>query len=163
MKVRIKHLTKLNPKQLLELEACEKKVFKEGGLNRWTLPVIARYGFLFSLCRHPKSPSPHGGEGRGEGDIIGLASFIAKKNTAFLVGLWVDKAYRGRGFAQKLLSQALSELNKSGIDNAELTVDEKNEPALKLYREAGFKIERNLQSFYGPQQNRLLLRNNLVE
>jgi len=150
----IKQLTNLNSKQLLELEAREKEVFGEGGLNRWMLPVIARYGFLFGLFSDEK--------------IIGLASFTSRGTpcrapTAFLIGFWINEAHRGRGLAKKLLTEAMREIKRSGVDRVELTVDEKNETAVAIYRKAGFKIKRKLESFYGPSQDRLLLAINLLQ
>jgi ribosomal protein S18 acetylase RimI-like enzyme len=147
--MQVKRLSKLTTDQLLELEAKEKAVFGDGGLNRWTLPPIARYGFLFALFL--------------DEEIAGLASFISKKNTAFLIGLWVDEKYRGQGRGRFLLAESISKLKKSGITQIELTVKEDNLSACKLYEKIGFKIIRRIEGFYGPSRPRLLLRRNLLQ
>ncbi len=148
MKISINRLTKLTTQQLLELESLEQSVFGDGALNRWHLPVIAKYGYLFLI----RSSSP-----------LGCASFIRKEKIAFLIGFWINKDYRNQGLGSKLLTEAINQLKNEGIESIELTIDPSNKMALKLYQKHGFKEVQKLNDFYGPQNSRLLLSANLVQ
>lgn len=148
-KLKVKRLTKLTPEVLLELESFENKVFGDGGLNRWALPVIAKYGYLFILLIDEK--------------ISGSVTLICNKKTAFLVGLWISKSLRNQGLGEKLLKKVIDEIKNSGIKNVELTVQEDNKAARKLYQKVGFKLMHRIENFYGPSQTRLLLRCNLLK
>lgn len=70
------------------------------------------------------------------------AGFIAyyKKSTeqGFIWLLAVDSNFRGRGFGERLVSNALANLKKKGARYAILVTRLVNEPALKLYRKLGF-------------------------
>lgn len=149
MTLDFKRLTELNTKLLVELESLEKYIFKDAALNRYHLPVIARYGFLFVLFKDNK--------------IIGQASFIQNNKRIFLVGLWIKEENRNKGMGRFLLSKCLTELKEAGLKTVELTVDKKNSNAVKLYEANGFKKIEKMPSFYGPGQPRLLFKANLLE
>lgn len=102
------------------------------------------------------------GEGWGEGDIIGLASFICRGMTAFLIGLWVKEDFRKQGLGSKILSEAIAALKAQNIEAIELTVDVDNEAANRLYQKLGFQEAENLEDFYGPNQTRILLKRNIT-
>lgn len=152
--MKIRQLKKLTSRQLLELESHEQANFEDGGLNRWTMPVIARYGYLFALSKHAGTLS---------GDIIGLSSFICKDKSAFLIGFWIKDSHRRQGLGRKLLTGCLPLLRKEGLQKIQLTVSEENHAANSLYEKVGFKLTGKLDDFYGPGQGRLLLSLNLVE
>lgn len=133
----------------MELEACERKAFGTAGLNRWLLPIVALYGHLFVLTKN--------------GQISGAASFIKNRKSAFLIGVWVKTGMQRQGYGENLLKQAFAELEKSRIEEIELTVQENNVAARKLYQKLGFRVNRRIKDFYGPRQDRLLLRYNLLK
>jgi len=54
--------------------------------------------------------------------------------------LGVDPDYQGRGAGRQLLEAGISELARGGVRIIELTVDQENETACRLYRSRGFKI-----------------------
>ena len=78
-------------------------------------------------------------------DLIGAVAleFSAKpktKHKALLVSMYVTPSARGMNVGRHLLDAALSEANaREGILMLTLTATEGNEPALNLYRAAGFK------------------------
>jgi len=149
MALKFTRLKELDQKNLLELENLEKIIFKKAALNRYHLPVIARYGYLFALFL--------------EDNIVGEASFIRQEKNVFLVGLWIVAERRGKGLGSLLMSESIAYLKKSGFETVELTVEKDNTSAIKLYEKIGFRKTEDLPSFYGPSQSRLLFRANLLE
>jgi ribosomal protein S18 acetylase RimI-like enzyme len=78
-------------------------------------------------------------------------------------GLWdigVLKEFRGRGIAKRLMIDAMKHLQRKGIEEAELGVDETNvTSAMKLYERLGFTVARrrlvwhkSLAGFDAPSQ-----------
>jgi len=59
------------------------------------------------------------------------------KGRIYMLG--VDPDHRGKGIGKEVLLAGLSYLRSKGLGIIELTVDSKNEPALALYRSAGFQ------------------------
>jgi ribosomal protein S18 acetylase RimI-like enzyme len=61
-------------------------------------------------------------------------------------GLWdigVLKQFRGRGIAKRLMLDAMKHLQRKGMEEAELGVDETNVTnAMKLYERLGFAVDR---------------------
>ncbi len=146
---KIKQITEISTPELLKLERLEEQIFGKGALNRWTLPVIARYGYLyvFSIADN----------------IVGAASYVSQNKTAFLVGFWIQEKFRNQGLGEVLLRDSLSQLTKESISKVEVTVSDKNKVALKLYEKIGFILSENLEDFYGPDESRLLLVFNLLK
>ena len=84
--------------------------------------------------------------GAFEGDaLVGTVAleFAAKPKTrhkALVIGMYVVPEARGTGAARSLLTEALAfARQRPGIRLVTLTVTEGNEPALRLYRGAGFQ------------------------
>jgi ribosomal protein S18 acetylase RimI-like enzyme len=62
------------------------------------------------------------------------------RHSAGLIGMYVREHARGRGVGRALLDVALDHAaRRPGVEVVRLTVTEGNEPALRLYRQAGFK------------------------
>lgn len=78
-------------------------------------------------------------------ELVGTVAleFSAKPKTlhkALVIGMYVAPAARGSGAARGLLDAALDcARQRSGIQLLTLTVTEGNEPAARLYRQAGFQ------------------------
>ena len=76
--------------------------------------------------------------------LVGTATLEFSERTktrhkAHLIGMYVSPAARGTGAGKALLEAALAYLDKRpGISAVMLTVTQGNEPALGLYRSAGF-------------------------
>ena len=77
-------------------------------------------------------------------DVIGYV-FVGnkndKKNTGFIHSLEVNKQYRGYGFGNILIKDAISKLH--GYD---LTVDKDNEIAIRMYKKHGFIIDKSRET-----------------
>jgi ribosomal protein S18 acetylase RimI-like enzyme len=84
--------------------------------------------------------------GAFEGDaLIGTVAleFSAKPKTrhkAHLIGMYVQPAARGSGAGHALVDAAIAHAQgREGVSVLQLTVTEGNEPAIRLYRAAGFQ------------------------
>ena len=77
----------------------------------------------------------------GEPAAVLLLAELPARDALELVYLGVTKPMRGRGLARQLVRLAMAQASQRGLDRVYLAVDEKNIPALGLYREAGFRTE----------------------
>lgn len=57
------------------------------------------------------------------------------------LGMWVTAERRGLGLGRRMLDEAIVVARREGARKIELEVFTDNEPALELYRSAGFAIE----------------------
>lgn len=102
---------------------------------------------------------------------------ISKKNVGFIVAriafdeseilsVVVDGAYRGRGYARRLLKSHLGRLAGLGVHRVFLEVEESNEAARRLYRGAGFREIATREGYYrrpgGPALAAIVMRRDLA-
>jgi ribosomal-protein-alanine N-acetyltransferase len=93
-----------------------------------------------------------------------LAGFIlsrAVEDEAEILSVAIAPAWRGRGFARPLLDLHLRRLSGLGARAVFLEVDEKNQPARRLYRRAGFAEVGRRQGYYDNASAALVLRRDL--
>ncbi|MCP3773328.1 GNAT family N-acetyltransferase [Paenibacillus sp. MZ04-78.2] len=79
-------------------------------------------------------------------ELMGMIGFQreSSRNLAhkgMLWGVYVDSAHQGKGIAKALLRHVLEEARSlDGLEQVNLSVVTVNEPAVRLYRSAGFEI-----------------------
>lgn len=134
----------------------EKRSFgKEAAINQWMVPVIIRYGKLIVASKD------NDGARRNSGfDIIGACEIVKsweEESAAFIHSFYVNKEYRNKKIGKKLLQNVIDILKNSNIKKVELTVDPSNEPAIRLYRGAGFKKTGFRKNEYGRGVDRDLM------
>lgn len=84
-----------------------------------------------------------------------LAGFIMSRiaaDEAEILSVAVARGNRGGGLAGKLLRLHLSRLAARGVKAVFLEVEENNQPAIRLYRRAGFEQAGRREGYY-PGQN----------
>jgi ribosomal protein S18 acetylase RimI-like enzyme len=74
---------------------------------------------------------------------LGRASHVA-----YMGSLAVAPVFQGRGVAHAMLSQAIDELQQSGIKRIELIVESDTARGISFYQGHGFEIEGKLRKFY---------------
>jgi len=68
-------------------------------------------------------------------------SRIKTKHTAEIFGVYVKSSHRGKGIGSELLGEALSQIRKNrSVLKVSLSVNPEQEPAVELYRKAGFEV-----------------------
>jgi ribosomal protein S18 acetylase RimI-like enzyme len=99
------------------------------------------------MLLHRIPTNDQGFKGQATVDVIQTnsttAGFIAyyKKSAkqGFIWLLAVDKAFRGRGFGEKLMLHAIDNLKQQKVNYITIATRLINKPALSLYRKLGFK------------------------
>jgi ribosomal protein S18 acetylase RimI-like enzyme len=77
---------------------------------------------------------------------------------AFDAGTGIIPAYRGKGIAKQMFDFALPKLRDCGVRKFILEVLQVNEPAVKAYQKAGFRITREFDCFQSERRRVLVLR-----
>jgi RimJ/RimL family protein N-acetyltransferase len=72
--------------------------------------------------------------------VLGRVTWDPIKNGKTDIGIYVEPAYRGKGFGTVLMAKALEKLKTDGVKVIELGVDGNNLSALRLYRKFGFTV-----------------------
>ena len=98
--------------------------------------------------------------------VIGrtMVGFILSRTAAGeaeILSVAIAPAWRGRGFARPLLDLHLRRLAGLGVRAVFLEVDEHNEPACRLYRNAGFSEVGVRKGYYQEGASALVLRRDL--
>jgi ribosomal protein S18 acetylase RimI-like enzyme len=87
---------------------------------------------------------------RGE-RIVGVAmGRIWDDGTGWITQLATAKEERGRGLGRALLLEGLRRRVAAGATSLGLSVQASNEPALKLYLDAGLEIDREFRTYVAP-------------
>ncbi|GLQ76823.1 hypothetical protein GCM10007881_03390 [Mesorhizobium huakuii] len=73
----------------------------------------------------------------GAGHAIGIAAGYSWANTSELTLMWIDGAYRGRGYARQLLSAFVAEATDRGVRRIWVSSHDFQAPG--LYEKAGFR------------------------
>ncbi|MDF2636183.1 MAG: GCN5-related N-acetyltransferase [Pelosinus sp.] len=132
-------------KRLVELE---KDAFGIGGMNEWHLVPFIRHGRVYIIRRNHK--------------VVGLIQYMLDWNLpekAYMVGVSVDREWRGRGVGTELLKESFNRLYQDHIKEIELTVDANNVAAVTVYeKKLGFVIAELRENEYGEGENRLVMK-----
>jgi ribosomal-protein-alanine N-acetyltransferase len=93
--------------------------------------------------------------------VIGFILSRLVAGEAEILSVAIAPAWRGRGFARPLLDLHLRRLAGLGARTVFLEVDEKNAPAGRLYRRAGFYEVGRRRGYYEGGATALVLRRDL--
>ncbi len=86
-----------------------------------------------------------------------LVLWHCRGRVARLYSLAVDPAARGRGTGGRLLDACAEQARERGFEEFRLEVAEANEPALALYRRAGFEPFARRHAYYSDGGDALRL------
>ena len=84
---------------------------------------------------------------------IGFITVRRAADEAEILTMAVHPRQRGAGVGEKLLETALRHLYAERVVNVFLEVDPANEPALVIYRRAGFEPVGERKAYYGTEGN----------
>ncbi|MBE0528734.1 MAG: GNAT family N-acetyltransferase [Thermoleophilia bacterium] len=81
-----------------------------------------------------------------EGEIVGILTCKGRDRQAIrhtvTLGISVERTWRGRGVGSQLMAHAIDWAKRTGmVSRIELSVFERNETAIHLYRKFGFEVE----------------------
>ncbi len=83
--------------------------------------------------------------------LTGYAVAVRLPFEAELQAILVDDAWRGRGFARRLLAAVVAQARAWGSERLLLEVRAGNAPAIALYRDAGFEDDGVRRGYYPPR------------
>lgn len=102
----------------------------------------------------------------GDERIVGYLVADSVPNHGHVIGHVKDLAVapdrRGEGIARRLLSAGLSILASEGDARVKLEVREDNEPAISLYREFGFELQRRIPQYYADGETALVMERSIT-
>lgn len=148
---------------LAAVAALERHCFREP----WPPVAFAQFveatGFLVAI--DPGTENPDGGlpDGTLAGYVVATPSSDAPNAVAHVRNLAVDPAYRRRGLASDLLAHSLSQYVEQGLSRVRLEVRESNVPALGLYRDRGYRVVREVPSYYADGETALVMERSLED
>lgn len=108
------------------------RLHAQGFARSWDAPEIARMVTDANIIA----------DGLFVGDASQPAAFVLSRlaaDEAEILTICVDAGQRGRGLAAILLARHRANLSLKGVARLFLEVERGNEPALRLYRKAGFQ------------------------
>lgn len=96
---------------------------------------------------------------RSEESVVGFCLFNISVADSFahLLKILIVPECRSKGLAQKLLINALGQLQDEGCTHYFLEVEEDNYAAQKLYSSLGFKSIHRKKDFYGSNRSALIM------
>lgn len=144
----IELVQKVEPELLKRLVAMESDAFGQGGMNEWHLVPLIRHGRVFIVRRNQ--------------EVVGLIQYMldwSSPQKAYMVGVSIDKEWRGRGVGTELLKESFTRLQQENIKEIELTVDPANIPAVAIYeKKLGFVTTELRDNEYGEGEDRLVMK-----
>lgn len=143
-------VNKLTPSQQQMMRALEQDAFPQfGAVDEQTFVPIARYGRLLWYTS-TKDERP-----------LAVAQVIRDyedATCAYIFGYYVRSDYQGKGLGSQFFNAVLQFLQQESFTSVVLTVDIKNEAAIRLYKKIGFKIEEERLHEFGQNEHRYFMR-----
>ena len=94
-------------------------------------------------------------------EIVGFAGIKIFIDEDDIMNIVVKKGYRNKGIGSLLLENLLLLCNKSNLKSLSLEVNEKNIPAINLYKKFGFK-NISIRKNYYKDENGIIMKKVLV-
>ena len=84
-----------------------------------------------------------------DGEVVGYIIFwIKEEGLGHIIALAVDKEFRGRHIATRLLMMAMTIFKNCDIHRITLEVKSHNDIAVAFYKKLGFVIDRKVPNYY---------------
>lgn len=88
------------------------------------------------------------------GEVAGYGVMRISRGWAHIMNVCVAPEYRGRGLARKMMDHLLQTAADKGASRAWLEVRVDNLPAIRLYRNMGFRVKRRHKGYYPMPRGR---------
>ena len=83
----------------------------------------------------------------GTFNISNHGNYDDAENWVYMSGFWLHERHRGKGYARRMIRDAIRLAKKLGYQRMYLDVNPNNLPAIKTYRGAGFRFVRKRHGF----------------
>jgi ribosomal-protein-alanine N-acetyltransferase len=100
-----------------------------------------------------------------EGEVLGysIGALNQKhRDEGWILRLRVHDRWQGRGIGRLLLDQAVRSLAEAGAMRMLLSVSPDNIRAVRLYRNSGFSVVETVPRYFGPGEDRFIMRRELT-
>lgn len=99
-----------------------------------------------------------------EGQIVGYSlGAVSNDQMGWILALTVAEQYRRIGVAEELTLHLINVFKEKGIEIVMLTVMPTNLAAIKLYEKLGFTFFEKIDDYFGPGEERIVMRKNLKQ
>lgn len=152
MNIRIYHTGRMSPEFLKDLVDKEREIHCDCGWRQWEMPVFGEYGRNYVM--------------EIDGEFAGSAQFVRgwdENRVAYLAGFGIAPDKQNKGYGAVLIKEIIRQTVSDGFSAIELSVKPDNLPALKIYKDAGFKEKERHDNRYGPGEDRLIMRLDINE
>ena len=96
--------------------------------------------------------------------VVGYIIFwIRYEDEGHIISLAVDKNYRKRGIARKLVNNAINIFTKCNVAEIKLEVRKSNEGARTFYQKMGFKEKKILENYYEDGEEAVIMKKEVNE
>ncbi|MHC1754207.1 MAG: GNAT family N-acetyltransferase [Methanosarcina sp.] len=97
---------------------------------------------------------------KSQNKVVGYCIYYLKPGISFkgfikqsvIYSIAIDRNFRGKGFAERLLKESIEEMKLNRISSILLYVNKNNTPAIKLYRNTGFVIVGQTENICGQKE-----------
>ncbi|WP_329139422.1 GNAT family N-acetyltransferase [Streptomyces sp. NBC_01476] len=86
-----------------------------------------------------------------------LSGAASDRSRSWILGLAIDRRWRGHGLGRRLMAESLRRLRGQGVREVWLTVEPGNATAIELYVSLGFSYVDRRSGYFGPAADRLLM------
>ncbi len=145
--VKLERVTELSSDRLAELAHLDRQAFGAAGLRVYELAVLTEAGLVLQARLA-------GGECVGGCQLIRECDRI---DTLWVVGIYIVPKWQNRGVGTLFLRSLIEKLPQYEASGLRLTVDRENIPAVRLYERVGFLPVDQVDEFYGPGEDRLVM------
>jgi len=133
---------------LTRLMSMEDEIFGDDAIGELYMVSHINHGNVMVLMDAAKRRS------------VGIAVLMRdwdELDKCYLADFGIRERYRGRGFGSSFLEVVLGVIKEEGIRHISLTVDTRNDAAIKLYEKHGFKIISERHNLYGLGRDRYIM------
>lgn len=93
---------------------------------------------------------------KNKNDIVGEVSYeIKDPKHLYINGLVIKPEFQGKGFARKAMEKIMEELKI--YEKIDLVTHPENKRAIQLYKSLGFKIEKQIENYFGDGEPRVVM------
>nr|WP_269849301.1 GNAT family N-acetyltransferase [Methanosarcina horonobensis] len=115
----------------------EKDIIKYSKYSRETFYVIKSQNKVIGYCIYYLKPT---------------VSFKGFKKQAVIHLIVIDRNFRGKDFAERLLIESIKEMKLNKISSILLYVNVNNVPAIRLYEKTGFVVVEQTENICGQKE-----------
>lgn len=89
--------------------------------------------------------------------IVGFAGIWTAVDDIHITNIVTKKSHRNQGIGKKLLEHLIKISKQKNLSSLTLEVNEKNEPAIKLYEQYNFKKIGKRKNYYKQNENAIIM------